>query len=98
MYSKEELTNDFRKLGVRAAGTVMLQLRCGRLEKLLVVRLHTASPQNGEWVPSMARYLSARELFDFVLSLMKAVAADPLAAESLKERSGHSLPADGRQT
>ena len=36
MYSKEELANDFRKLGVRAAGTVMLQLRCGRLEKLLV--------------------------------------------------------------
>jgi aminoglycoside N3'-acetyltransferase len=25
MYSKEELANDFRKLGVRAADTVMLQ-------------------------------------------------------------------------
>jgi hypothetical protein len=47
---------------------------------------------------AMTHVLSARELFDFALPLMKAVAADPLAAESLKERSGHSLPADGRQT
>lgn len=38
----------------------------------------------------MTYLLSARELFDFALPLMKAVAADPLAAESLKERSGHS--------
>src|SRR6516162_4858175 len=33
--------------------------------------------------------LRARELLDFALPLMKAVAADPLAAESLKERGRH---------
>jgi len=38
----------------------------------------------------MSYMLSARKLFDFALPLMKAVAADPLAGESLKERSGHS--------
>jgi hypothetical protein len=32
--------------------------------------------------------LSARELFDFALPLMKAVAADSRAAERLKELSG----------
>jgi hypothetical protein len=39
---------------------------------------------------AMTYILSARELFDFALPLMKAVAADPRAAESLKERSIHS--------
>jgi hypothetical protein len=34
--------------------------------------------------------LSAHESLDFALPLMKAVAADPLAADSLKERSRHS--------
>lgn len=37
---------------------------------------------------AMTYLLSARDLFDFALPLMKAVAADPQAAESLKERSG----------
>jgi aminoglycoside 3-N-acetyltransferase len=39
---------------------------------------------------AMTYVLSARELLDFGLPLMKAVAADPLAAESLKERNRHS--------
>ena len=39
---------------------------------------------------AMTYILSAGELFDFALPLMKAVAADPRAAESLKERSIHS--------
>jgi aminoglycoside 3-N-acetyltransferase len=39
---------------------------------------------------AMTYLLSARELLDFALPLMKAVAADPRAAESLKERNGHS--------
>src|ERR1700730_7171566 len=39
---------------------------------------------------AMTYILSARELLDFALPLMKAVATDPLAAESLKERSKHS--------
>jgi aminoglycoside 3-N-acetyltransferase len=39
---------------------------------------------------AMAYILSARELVDFALPLMKAVAADPLAAESLEELSAHS--------
>lgn len=38
----------------------------------------------------MTYMLSARDLFDFALPLMKAVATDPHAAESLKERSGYS--------
>jgi len=37
---------------------------------------------------AMTYILGARELHDFALPLMKAVAADPLAAESLKERRG----------
>jgi aminoglycoside 3-N-acetyltransferase len=36
---------------------------------------------------AMTFQLSARELFDFALPRMQAVAADPLAAHSLKERS-----------
>jgi len=36
---------------------------------------------------AMTYILSARELFDFALPVMKAVAADPLAAEALKERA-----------
>jgi aminoglycoside 3-N-acetyltransferase len=39
---------------------------------------------------AMTYLLSARELFDFALSLMKAVAADPLAADSLKEQGSYS--------
>jgi hypothetical protein len=38
----------------------------------------------------MTYILSARELLDFALPVMKAVAADPFAAESLKEQRGHS--------
>jgi aminoglycoside 3-N-acetyltransferase len=48
---------------------------------------------NGSLVGNAMTYLlRARELLDFALPLMKAVAADPLAAKSLKERewSGHS--------
>ena len=39
---------------------------------------------------AMTYMLSAREVLDFALPLMKAVAADPPAAESLKE--GASTP------
>ena len=39
---------------------------------------------------AMTYILSARELLDFALPLMKTVAADPRAAESLKEQSWHS--------
>jgi aminoglycoside 3-N-acetyltransferase len=39
---------------------------------------------------AMTHILSARELFDFALPIMKAVAADSFAAECLKERSWHS--------
>ena len=53
--------------------------------------LLTKTGNNGARVgKAMAYILSARELLDFALPLMKAVAADALAAESLKERSGHS--------
>ena len=46
---------------------------------------------NGARVGNAMTYiLSARELLDFALPLMKAVAADPLVAESLKELSAHS--------
>jgi aminoglycoside 3-N-acetyltransferase len=46
---------------------------------------------NGGRVGNAKTYiLSAGELVDFALPLMKAVAADPLAAESLKELSAHS--------
>jgi aminoglycoside 3-N-acetyltransferase len=46
---------------------------------------------NGARVGNAKTYiLSAGELVDFALPLMKAVAADPLAAESLKELSAHS--------
>jgi len=38
---------------------------------------------------AMTHVLSARELFDFALPIMKAVAADSFAAKSLKERSWH---------
>lgn len=39
--------------------------------------------------------LNARELFDFALPVMKAVAADPLAAESLRERNAQKLDGSG---
>jgi aminoglycoside 3-N-acetyltransferase len=39
---------------------------------------------------AMTQMLSARELFDFALPLMEAVATDPGAAESLRERSIYS--------
>lgn len=57
----------------------------------IVDSLLTKTRNNGARVGKAMTYiLSARELLDFALPLMKAVAADPLAAESLKERSGHS--------
>lgn len=57
----------------------------------IVASLLTKTNNNGARVGKAMTYiLSARELLDFALPLMKAVAADPLAAESLKERSGHS--------
>jgi aminoglycoside 3-N-acetyltransferase len=57
----------------------------------IVDSLLTKTKNNGARVgTAMAYKLSARELLDFALPLMKAVAADALAAESLKERSGDS--------
>ena len=54
----------------------------------IVDNLLAKSRNNGARVGDAMTYmLSARELFDFALPLMKAVAADSLAAESLKERS-----------
>ncbi len=51
----------------------------------------TKAGNNGARVGNAMTYiLSARELLDFALPLMKAVVADPLAAKFLKERSGHS--------
>jgi aminoglycoside 3-N-acetyltransferase len=57
----------------------------------IVDGLLTETRNNGARVGGAMTYvLSARELLDFALPVMKAVAADPLAAESLKERSGQS--------
>jgi len=54
----------------------------------IVDGLLTETRNNGARVVSAMTYLlSARELLDFALPLMKAVAADPLPAESLLERS-----------
>jgi aminoglycoside 3-N-acetyltransferase len=39
---------------------------------------------------AMTHIISARELLDFALPLMKAVAADQLTARSLRERDDHS--------
>ena len=51
--------------------------------------IHTGN--NGARVGNAVTYvLSARELLDFALPIMKAVAADPLAAESLQELNGKS--------
>lgn len=56
----------------------------------IVDGLLTKTRNNGARVGSAMTYvLSARELLDFALPVMKAVAADPLAADSLKERNGH---------
>jgi aminoglycoside 3-N-acetyltransferase len=53
----------------------------------IVDRLLTRTSNNGARVgKAMTHVLSARELLDFALPLMKAVAADPIAAESLKEQ------------
>jgi hypothetical protein len=38
----------------------------------------------------MTHLLSARELLDFALPMMEAVASNPLASKSLKEWSDHS--------
>ncbi len=46
MYSIEQLANDFRKLGIRAADTVMLHARCERLEKLPEVPITYILPSN----------------------------------------------------
>jgi aminoglycoside 3-N-acetyltransferase len=57
----------------------------------IVDSLLTQTRNTGARVGEAMTYIfSARELFDFALPLMKAVAADPLAAESLKERRAHS--------
>jgi hypothetical protein len=39
---------------------------------------------------AMTHLLAARELLDFALPVMEAVASDPLAAKPLKEWSDHS--------
>jgi aminoglycoside 3-N-acetyltransferase len=57
----------------------------------IVDSLLVKTRNNGARVGNAKTYiLSARELVDFALPLMKAVAEDPLAAESLKELSAHS--------
>ena len=57
----------------------------------IVDSLLATTRNNGARVGQAMTYiLNARELLDFALPIMKAVAADPLAAESLKERGGHS--------
>ena len=43
--------------------------------------------EGGRVGDAMTYILSARELVDFALPLMKATAADPLAAQSLKEQT-----------
>jgi aminoglycoside 3-N-acetyltransferase len=54
----------------------------------IVDSLLTKTSNNGARVGSAMTYiLSARELLEFALPLMKAVAADPLAADSLQEHS-----------
>ena len=56
----------------------------------IVDSLLTKTRNNGARVEKAMTYiLSARELLDFALPLMKAVAA-PLAAKSLKERKWNS--------
>jgi aminoglycoside 3-N-acetyltransferase len=55
----------------------------------IVDSLLTKTRNKGARVGNAVTYiLSARELLDFALPIMKAVAADPLAAEPLKERAG----------
>ena len=57
----------------------------------IVDSLLAKTGKNGARVgKAMTHILSARELFDFALPIMKAVAVDSFAAESLKERSWHS--------
>ena len=57
----------------------------------IVDSLLTRTRNSGSRVGKAMTYmLSARDLFDFALPLMKAVATDPRAAESLKEGSGYS--------
>jgi len=46
--------------------------------------------EGGRVGDAMTYVLSARELLDFALPVMRAVAADPISAESLKERACHS--------
>jgi hypothetical protein len=54
----------------------------------IVDSLLVKTGNNGALVGNaMTHLLSARELRDFALPVMEAVAADPLAAKSLKERS-----------
>jgi hypothetical protein len=57
------------------------------LEKFPEVPMPSIWPHVGN---AMTHELRARELLDFALPLMKAVAADPLATKSLKEWSGYS--------
>jgi aminoglycoside 3-N-acetyltransferase len=53
----------------------------------IVDTLLTKTRNNGARVGSAMTYiLSARELLEFALPIMKAVAADPLAADSLREK------------
>lgn len=57
----------------------------------IVDSLLVKTRNNGARVGNAMTYiLRARELVDFALPVMKAVAADPLAAEPLKELSAHS--------
>jgi aminoglycoside 3-N-acetyltransferase len=57
--------------------------------KIVDSLLGEAGNKGGRVGDAMTYILSARELLDFALPLMKAVATDPLAADGLKERCGH---------
>jgi aminoglycoside 3-N-acetyltransferase len=57
--------------------------------KIVDSLLGEAGNKAGRVGDAMTYILSARELLDFALPLMKAVATDPLAADGLKERCGH---------
>ncbi len=103
MYSIEELANDFRKLGIRTGDTVMLHASVRPVGEVaggpdaIHLALKSALTSDG----TLMMYASCPRHYDELgrgnLTMEqereireKLPVFDPLTAESLKERSGHS--------
>ena len=83
MYSRQELTEGFRRLGVRSGHCVMLHASVRFFAPLVDTHLRETHNSGGPVGDAQAFLLSARGLLEFALPVMRAVAGDPGAAAML---------------